>query len=237
MQSVRPANFDSFACLDETARLMRTTDPERGRHILEVAAKLFAQRHYHEVRMDDVARAASVAKGTIYRYFQDKEDLYLGLILTALERLYQEVDSGIAHTADPEEKLLFYVRATVRFFTRYPYFFDLVQRIEGSGIQKKIAPLVESRARFFDLVSRLIVELGTTGKYDATQPFRCALALTGMVRQTLRFLPQPWPDDLPEWIVAQFLGGLAQPKPKGRQKPHRANNAKKQRRRTVAALN
>src|SRR5687767_3152762 len=56
--------------------LMRTMDPTRGDHILEVAAQLFAKRHYHEVRMEDIALKAGVAKGTIYRYFEDKEDLY-----------------------------------------------------------------------------------------------------------------------------------------------------------------
>jgi len=187
---------------------MRIADPARGRHILEVAAKLFAKRHYHEVRMDDIAQAASVAKGTIYRYFQDKEDLYLGLIKTGLDRLYRDVETGIAATADPEEKLLFYVRCTVRFFERYPYFFELVNRIEGSGVQKQIAVLSASRNRFFELVSGLISELGGMRKYDASNPFLAALALTGMIRQVLRFLPQPFPEDLPQWIVGQFLGGL-----------------------------
>lgn len=187
---------------------MRIADPARGRHILEVAAKLFAKRHYHEVRMDDVAQAASVAKGTIYRYFQDKEDLYLGLIKTGLDRLYRDVEAGMAATADPEEKLLFYVRCTVRFFESYPYFFELVNRIEGSGVQKQIAVLSASRNRFFELVSGLIAELGKTRKYDAGKPYLAALALTGMIRQVLRFLPQPFPEDLPGWIVGQFLGGL-----------------------------
>ena len=45
---------------------MRTRSPARGQHILETAARLFAARHYHEVRMEDVAAAAGVAKGTIY---------------------------------------------------------------------------------------------------------------------------------------------------------------------------
>ena len=209
---------------------MRVSDPARGQHILESAAKLFARRHYHEVRMDDVAQAASVAKGTIYRYFQDKEDLYLGLILTGLERLYTEVESGIAGSSHPEEKMLVYVRSTVNFFTRYPYFFELVQRIEGSGKQEKIDLLQASRQRFFDLVALLITEVGETGNYDASKPFLSALALTGMIRQILRFLPQPFPPDLPQWIVKQFLEGLAHKIQKPVNTSHRKQRVGKRRR-------
>ena len=52
---------------------MRERDPRRGQQILEAAAQLFATHRYHEVRMEDVAAEAGVAKGTIYRYFKDKE--------------------------------------------------------------------------------------------------------------------------------------------------------------------
>jgi AcrR family transcriptional regulator len=40
--------------------------------ILETAAKLFAQRPFHEVRLEDVASAAHIGKGTVYIYFKSK---------------------------------------------------------------------------------------------------------------------------------------------------------------------
>ncbi|MSQ93318.1 MAG: TetR/AcrR family transcriptional regulator [Gemmataceae bacterium] len=54
---------------------MRACDPKRGLQILDAAAQLFAKRRYHEVRMDDIAESAGVAKGTLYKYYHDKEDL------------------------------------------------------------------------------------------------------------------------------------------------------------------
>lgn len=214
---------------------MRRTDPARGQHILEVAAKLFAHRHYHQVRMEDVAGAAGVAKGTLYRYFQDKEDLYLGLILLAIDRLYHEVRAGIELTPDPEEKLLFYVRSSVNFFTRHPYFFDLVQRIETTGTRKKVAALSASRDRFFKLIGEVI-----EGLVDRKQRLPAVellvLFLTGIVRQVLRFHPQPFPPELAEWIVQQFLHGLGAPV-----RPQRNGHARRtltpRRRKTPVFLN
>src|SRR5215207_6909978 len=97
---------------------MRTLDPARGQQILDSAAELFARRHYHEVRMDDIAQQAGVAKGTLYRYFQDKEDLYLALLLGCSQRLIEEVKSQVRGQARPEDKLLLFVTKAVRFFER-----------------------------------------------------------------------------------------------------------------------
>src|SRR5215510_6251973 len=77
---------------------MRVADPNRGQQILDTAARLFDKRRYHELRMEDVAAQAGVAKGTLYRYFHDKEDLYIALLLSALRRLYEELKSAFAAT-------------------------------------------------------------------------------------------------------------------------------------------
>jgi len=38
--------------------------------------KLFTSRRFHKITVDDVAQAAQVGKGTIYRYFQNKDDFF-----------------------------------------------------------------------------------------------------------------------------------------------------------------
>src|SRR5438046_1732663 len=78
---------------------MRVLDPNRGQHILHTAARLFDRRRYHEVRMEDVAASAGVGKGTLYRYFQDKEDLYIALLVSAIERFCQEMNAALKEAA------------------------------------------------------------------------------------------------------------------------------------------
>ncbi len=63
---------------------MRTTDPAKVGRIIDAAIQLFAERPYHEVRMDDIAERAQVAKGTLYLHFKDKEALYCALMLEGL---------------------------------------------------------------------------------------------------------------------------------------------------------
>jgi AcrR family transcriptional regulator len=49
---------------------------QKQKKIIESASQLFSRMNYHEVMMEDVAKQASIAKGTVYNYFNTKEDLY-----------------------------------------------------------------------------------------------------------------------------------------------------------------
>jgi len=53
---------------------------DKRRAILRAAERVFRDRRFHEVLLDDVAAAARVGKGTIYLYFSSKEDLFFSLV-------------------------------------------------------------------------------------------------------------------------------------------------------------
>ena len=82
-----------------TPRKRRSAAPEERRAaILDAALEEFTARGYEAARLDDVAKRAGVAKGTIYLYFADKEALFQDLVrsmvhpvLGTLEHL-REVD-------------------------------------------------------------------------------------------------------------------------------------------------
>jgi AcrR family transcriptional regulator len=61
-----------------------TRSAERRQTILAAALQEFSARGFAATRLDDVARRAKVAKGTIYLYFADKETLFQELIRSEL---------------------------------------------------------------------------------------------------------------------------------------------------------
>ncbi|KQZ02404.1 hypothetical protein ASD45_05415 [Pseudolabrys sp. Root1462] len=63
-------------------RAARSAD--RREAILAAALDEFSERGFEAARLDDVARRASIAKGTIYLYFRDKETLFQELLRTML---------------------------------------------------------------------------------------------------------------------------------------------------------
>lgn len=58
---------------------------ERPTEIVAAAAALFAEQGFAGTRLDAVARRAGVAKGTLYLYFDTKEDLFRAIAQAALE--------------------------------------------------------------------------------------------------------------------------------------------------------
>jgi TetR/AcrR family transcriptional regulator, fatty acid metabolism regulator protein len=58
--------------------------------IVKAAADVFSRTGYHETKMQDIAEAAEIGKGTIYEYFRTKEDLFLA-VYDAWMSEYEEV--------------------------------------------------------------------------------------------------------------------------------------------------
>ena len=67
---------------------------ERRATILAAALDEFAARGFAATRLDDVARRAGVAKGTIYLYFRDKESLFQELVRTMLSPLVGAIEAA-----------------------------------------------------------------------------------------------------------------------------------------------
>src|SRR5215471_10770131 len=61
--------------------------PDRREAILAAALDEFSARGFAAARLDDVARRAGVAKGTIYLYFRDKEALFQDLVRSIISPL------------------------------------------------------------------------------------------------------------------------------------------------------
>lgn len=58
----------------------RRTPEQRPRQILAAALTIFAEQGLAGARIDDIADAAGIAKGTVYLYFPSKDDLFRGVI-------------------------------------------------------------------------------------------------------------------------------------------------------------
>ncbi|MGA6943240.1 MAG: TetR/AcrR family transcriptional regulator, partial [Pseudolabrys sp.] len=71
----------------------KTRSAERRDAILSAALDEFSTRGFEATRLDDVARRAGIAKGTIYLYFRDKESLFQELIRTMLTPLVGTIEA------------------------------------------------------------------------------------------------------------------------------------------------
>ena len=87
--------------------------------ILDAAAKLFAAHGYAQADTQQLADAVQVSKGTVFRYFPTKRELFEASIERSLDRLRQTVDAAANAVADPLQKLLAAMTAYLRFFDEH----------------------------------------------------------------------------------------------------------------------
>ena len=86
--------------------------------ILEAAALIFAGRGYAAARMDDIAEAAGVAKGTLYLYFQSKQELFVSLLESRSEEYVQTVTAWLADCKTVTECIHVLVTLRGQFFVK-----------------------------------------------------------------------------------------------------------------------
>ncbi|MCI4680869.1 TetR/AcrR family transcriptional regulator [Rhodoblastus acidophilus] len=78
----------------------------RMRAIRKAALDIFSAKGFSAARLDDVAAAAGVAKGTIYLYFASKEDLLEAIVTTTIGATLAEVEQAVVASPAPAGQLL-----------------------------------------------------------------------------------------------------------------------------------
>jgi len=187
---------------------VRTKTPEQADKILEAASRLFGRGRFHEVRMEDIAAEAEVGKGTLYRYFADKEELYLALLGRAAEQYMRLIAAESSKSADPRKKLRALVAAGFSFFERQPHLGPLIQRAEVTHAD---SPWQPARERFLAIAADILNEARDEGAFTVPDPTMAALLLLGGVRSIYLFGRKPRPRDVADRIVNAWLNGVAEP--------------------------
>jgi AcrR family transcriptional regulator len=73
---------------------------QRQEEILAAAFEVFAAHGYEATRMDEVARQAGIAKGTIYLYFRDKKQLFRAVVRSLVQRRFDALAGSFKGTAE-----------------------------------------------------------------------------------------------------------------------------------------
>jgi TetR/AcrR family transcriptional regulator, fatty acid metabolism regulator protein len=151
----------------ERDRLLRRAD------ILKAAERIFALKGYHSATMQDIAKEAQYATGTVYLYFKDKEALHFSLVEEKLKDLLSIIAEKMRKTEDAKEKLWILVCEHLAFFQRKQDFFrifvserakwQIESKISKSSVRLKYRELLIS-------IIRLAQEQGIIRKdFDAKQ--------------------------------------------------------------------
>jgi AcrR family transcriptional regulator len=188
---------------------VRTKTLDQADKILSAASRLFGTHRFHEVRMEDIAAEAAVGKGTLYRYFADKEELYRAMLGRSSDRFLRRMEDIVSGDGPARSRLEALVGAIIDEFDAEPHLLDLIQRAEVLAAAGAAFPWQESRERMPQLVRRLFDDAEEEGAFVVSDPDVAVRMLLGGVRAIIRFGEQPRPADLPRRIVNTLLEGSA----------------------------
>lgn len=78
---------------------------EKRERILRGAISAFAQKGFYQARVSDIAKAAGVADGTIYLYFENKDAILIHIFEDRMEKLLEVIDRITSSDRTPAEQI------------------------------------------------------------------------------------------------------------------------------------
>lgn len=160
--------------------------PDKRKLILDAAIKTFAQKGYSQSSIIEVAKLANVAVGTVYIYFQNKDDLLIQCMHeimdsrltqikaeaakadTAMERLYQFFIKHIelfSQNPDYARLMVVEVRQSEEFYKRYPTYnplndyLEYVRTLVQNAIDEGSIKQVDAKALAFLIIGAMDLSL------------------------------------------------------------------------------
>jgi AcrR family transcriptional regulator len=190
----------------------------RVQSIQEAAIRVISRKGMASATMQEIAEEAGVAKGTIYLYFRDRDELVEKTFETAIGELHKRIDAALESDGPFAQRLRAVITAKLAFFNENREFFRLYHTLrmpEGSATQQRRQKRTcqpQYRARVDRLAAHLKSAMDA-GEVRPLDPKRLALFLietsTAIVLERLsEDAPPPESDDV-ELIVSTLLSGIA----------------------------
>jgi AcrR family transcriptional regulator len=154
---------------------------QRRREILDAARQEFFERGFHRPTVDDVAARAEVSKGTIYLYFESKEEILAHLLLEGLALLLEQMQAACepdpARSAEETLRALGY--AYLHFCQAYPNYFRLIMAFDRGRFEESISRKLHQKVlnhslQGLDLLAQTIEAGCQEGVFHAADSWQAA---------------------------------------------------------------
>ncbi|PKK88204.1 MAG: hypothetical protein CVV64_19810 [Candidatus Wallbacteria bacterium HGW-Wallbacteria-1] len=94
--------------------------------IVDASIKVFADRGLDAAKLEDIAKVAGIGKGSIYNYYESKEELYYGIVEYAYSEIFDREDPEIGPDTTLEDVMRFKLTAYYTFAQEHPDTFKMI---------------------------------------------------------------------------------------------------------------
>jgi AcrR family transcriptional regulator len=153
---------------------------ERREMILDAALDVFSKGGFQDADVDEIAQLAHVGKGTVYRYYPSKRELYLAVVERVFSHLQARLEAVQGQSQSPSQVLSAGVAEHVRFFTENPRCWRVL--VIGR-LENRLDPFRDTMLAHHTLkenLTTLIREGIASGDFREVDPEYAAFALMAM---------------------------------------------------------
>ncbi|HSL43290.1 MAG TPA: TetR/AcrR family transcriptional regulator [Anaerolineales bacterium] len=153
--------------------------------ILEAAAQVFRQKGFHGASMQDIAKAVSLQKASLYHHVSSKQEILLALLNRALELLFERISAISNQEIPADEKLKQMVRAYLQILAENMDLSAVLLFEHRSLERKQHARHVPNRDRFEVLWRDVLAEGVATNLFTCDDPALTTRAILGILNWTI----------------------------------------------------
>ena len=140
----------------------------RQEEILYAAARIFAENGYWRANINSICDRAGISNGALYRYFKNKETLFIYVFNHAVERMLGVYNLGDCGGKDIFEQIRRMLRNTVEYYRDYPAYFELYADIWSGSMNEMAAKVNLDQEKIIDNFWINLAEAGAAqGEIDS----------------------------------------------------------------------
>ncbi len=131
---------------------------EKYLRIIEAATRVFARRGFYQAKVSEIAREAGVADGTIYLYFENKDDILISLFEEQMKLVLSNMREQVAAAESPAEKIKRFALCHLKLIEQNKDMAEIIQveLRQSSKFMKSYKN--EHFAEYLDLIAEIVRE-------------------------------------------------------------------------------
>ncbi|MEM8567730.1 MAG: TetR/AcrR family transcriptional regulator [Bacteroidota bacterium] len=191
----------------------------RKQLILDATERLIKSKGTDAMTMTDVAQEAELAKGTLYLYFKNKDQLLAALSLRGLNILLDLFHEAASTQTNSKEKIVSMIRANYDYFKRYPAYYELNASFESKFSAVAVKELQPISDKIYQIFNTIILDGIKEGSIRETvNPINLSHILWSMTVGVIQFIrmrqmvfdeaPGNSPDDMFDQFMMLLDNGI-----------------------------